>query len=41
MKYEDKKPSLKDMVNRKARLNNKTSAAQRLKNKFGKSKLGN
>ena len=41
MKDEDKKPSLKDMVNRKERLKNKTSAAQRFKNKYGKSRLGN
>jgi hypothetical protein len=35
------KKEKKDMVNRKERLKNKTSAAQRLKNKFGKSRLGN
>ena len=41
MKDKNLKQSLRDIVNRKKRIEDKTSAAQRFKNKFGKSRLGN
>ena len=36
-----RRQTLRDIVNRKKRIEDKTSAAQRFKNKFGKSRLGN